>query len=503
MMSSQQFDHDKRIDVKAILAIVVKRKWLLLLPLVLVSAIAYGASYFLTPKFQSSTIIWIDKPHNVSRELVNIIGRESGQRLSSDDRRRQLQALQNEITSQTYLQQLIEDLALDSDPNLTHQATQIHEQNPSRSLKELKLHLLTKQLRKQIAVAYVGQDQIKMTVESTDPTLARDMVTRLTEILEREKAAYELEKILDNQSFADLQLQRTEMEYQAMLDSLTQAQTQLTRLRLPQNIGSVENRGEILSDMDKSTLEIADLEQDRDGLTNDLRLLGVDSKPLQFTDVLTGMRTEIDDLVVAFAAMMEKYAWNSQSVVNANIRLNDRIRLLEREVERVAGDQFMTYPENQRRLLSRYCSLSENIEVVNSVVSQLRLSLGRIDKRLEQLPQLQLEIDERDRRLIEARRYRDAFRSEESIVEILSERVKDRTKYKIIEAAQVPLSPVWPDRNKIIIMGILLGLIVGGGAVFLAEMLDKSFKDVDEVEELLDLPVLATIPKIDKLRIGG
>ena len=31
------------------------------------------------------------------------------------------------------------------------------------------------------------------------------------------------------------------------------------------------------------------------------------------------------------------------------------------------------------------------------------------------------------------------------------------------------------------------------------ENLDKSFKDVEAVEQLLDLPVLAAIPKIEKL----
>lgn len=42
-------------------------------------------------------------------------------------------------------------------------------------------------------------------------------------------------------------------------------------------------------------------------------------------------------------------------------------------------------------------------------------------------------------------------------------------------------------------------VVDGAAAVFLAEMLDNSFKRVEEVEQLLDLPVLATILRIDKL----
>ncbi|MFH1687181.1 MAG: hypothetical protein ABIE70_06615 [bacterium] len=501
-MPSTNSDSEKRIDVKLILAIALKRKWLLALPLVFVTAIAYGSSYFLTPIYESFSIIWIDKPHNVSSELISIIGREGGQRLSSDDRQRELQALQNEITSQTYLQALIQDLGLDNNPDLIRQAAQMREENPDRSLQELKLHLLMEQLRRRIAVAYVGQDQIKITVESGEPTLARDMVTRLTEILEREKTAYELEKILDNQTFADLQLQRTELEYQAMLDSLTGARAQLSKLQVPQSIASQENRREILADIENATQESTGLEHDRDAIMNDLRRFGLDNLRLHYTDTLVELRTEIDEQVGSYAAMMEQYAWSSQNVINVNIRLNDNVRLLERETERAVQSQYSSYPENQRQLLRRYFTVNENLDVVSSKVSQLRSSLDKIERRLDRLPALQAEIDELDRRLTEARRYRDAFRSEESTVEILSERAKDRTKYKIIEPARVPLVPVWPDHNRIIIMGMLLGLVIGGGAVFLAEMLDKSFKDVGDIEEALQLPVLATIPRIEKLRFN-
>ncbi len=84
------------------------------------------------------------------------------------------------------------------------------------------------------------------------------MVTRLAEILEQERTKYELERILDNQSFADLQLQKTEYYYQKAIDSLTAAQTRLTTLMLPENISSEKNRRDILSDIDKTDLEISD-----------------------------------------------------------------------------------------------------------------------------------------------------------------------------------------------------------------------------------------------------
>jgi tyrosine-protein kinase Etk/Wzc len=144
--------------------------------------------------------------------------------------------------------------------------------------------------------------------------------------------------------------------------------------------------------------------------------------------------------------------------------------------------------------------VKENIDILNSRVSQLQSSLRKIDERVNRLPRMQSEVDELARRVEDARKYRDAFKSEEATVGILSERIKDRTKYKVIEPARVPLEPVSPDKVKITVMGLMLGIVLGGATVLLVEILDNSFKRVDEVEELLGLKVLATIPKIEQLQ---
>lgn len=486
-------------DVREIAAIILRRKWLLILPLIVVTGLAWGSSYVLKPMYQSSTIIWIDRPSNVSRELISIVGVERTTRVTGEEQRRKLQALQNEITSQTYLFQLIRDLSLDNDPDITRRAARMREKNPELSLEQLKYQLLLDKLRKRISVAFVGTDQIRLSVESYDPIKARDMVKRLTAILEQERTKYELEKILDNQSFADLQLQKTEYYYQQVIDSLTVAQTRLTKLQLPENISSESNRRDILSGIDRTDLEISDYTDERDKLSTKLAELQLENSRIRYTDTVVELRTEIDGQVAMFAAMMEKYAWNEQNVINVSIRLNDNTKSLEQELARAVDEQFAFYPENHRQLLKRYFIVKEHLDILRSKRNQLQLSLGKIDERINRLPRLQAEIAELERRVEDARKYRDAFRSEEATVTILSERARDRTKYRIIEPARIPLTPFWPNRKKIMVLSIVLGLVLGGAAVFLAEMFDHSFKRVEDIQEVLQLPVLATIPRIERL----
>ena len=199
--------------------------------------------------------------------------------------------------------------------------------------------------------------------------------------------------------------------------------------------------------------------------------------------------------------MMEKFALNEQNVIDVNIRLNNNVRQMEQIIAQDVANQYGSYPANQQELLTRFFIVQENLDILVSKERRLRQPLDELDRRLVTVPKLESEIAELRNRVENARRYRDAFRSEEQTVGILSEKAKDRVKYKVIEPAQLALSHFWPDRRKIILIGFVLGVILGGCFVFLTELFDNSFKRVEDIEEALGVPVLATVPKIDRLKV--
>jgi len=66
---------------------------------------------------------------------------------------------------------------------------------------------------------------------------------------------------------------------------------------------------------------------------------------------------------------------------------------------------------------------------------------------------------------------------------------------EIIETAQPGLKPVRPNKTLNIILGVVIGLVVGVGLAFFIEYLDTSVKTIDDVERLLQSPVLGVIPQ--------
>ena len=68
---------------------------------------------------------------------------------------------------------------------------------------------------------------------------------------------------------------------------------------------------------------------------------------------------------------------------------------------------------------------------------------------------------------------------------------------RVIEEVELPENPVSPNKKMNIAIAFLLGLMVSGGLVFLLEYLDNTYKNKDQLEKELGIPVLGAIPDVD------
>ena len=68
---------------------------------------------------------------------------------------------------------------------------------------------------------------------------------------------------------------------------------------------------------------------------------------------------------------------------------------------------------------------------------------------------------------------------------------------KVLESVELPKNPVAPNKTMNIAIAFILGMMVGFGIVFLLEYLDNTYKNKEQLEKDLDIPVLGVIPMSD------
>jgi polysaccharide chain length determinant protein (PEP-CTERM system associated) len=69
--------------------------------------------------------------------------------------------------------------------------------------------------------------------------------------------------------------------------------------------------------------------------------------------------------------------------------------------------------------------------------------------------------------------------------------------FSILEPANFPLKPSFPNPMKLSFAGLAAGLALGAGLTFLLEMQDTSVRSDKDIETLIHLPVLAVVPAMD------
>ena len=132
-----------------------------------------------------------------------------------------------------------------------------------------------------------------------------------------------------------------------------------------------------------------------------------------------------------------------------------------------------------------------------ALVKQIQALEGRI----ERVPVHEQELHAILREVENQRRNYETLLSKKmtaSISESLEKRQKGE-RFRIIDPANLPEKPAKPDPVKVFVGGAVGGLALAGGLIWWGDFRNVPFRRPEEVEAVLGLPTLATIPFADSL----
>lgn len=114
------------------------------------------------------------------------------------------------------------------------------------------------------------------------------------------------------------------------------------------------------------------------------------------------------------------------------------------------------------------------------------------------MPGYRARIEQLNREIDASRTLRDQFKLSQEGTQI-SQALLMESKFRVVEPARLPLSPIWPNKRMIVLLGLMVGISLGAGAVIIAEFFDNSIKKIEDAESTLGFPVIGTMPRIEGL----
>jgi capsular exopolysaccharide synthesis family protein len=174
--------------------------------------------------------------------------------------------------------------------------------------------------------------------------------------------------------------------------------------------------------------------------------------------------------------LSERYGHKHPKMISAQAELRDATRRLKAEVIKAV---------NGARKEFELAVTQE--QQFRSMIKRQRKEMSAVGGKAFELKQLEQEV-EANRALYET--YLDRFKESDVADEY------DGANAKIIDRAIVPTTPFKPDRTRMVIIAVIIGLGVGILIAFVREHLSNTFKTKEGIEEKLGLPVIGVLPRI-------
>jgi polysaccharide chain length determinant protein (PEP-CTERM system associated) len=194
------------------------------------------------------------------------------------------------------------------------------------------------------------------------------------------------------------------------------------------------------------------------------------------------------------AGLRQRYSDKHPDVVQKKAELETLARQDDAPAPAVAAPPRAASGRAQQAL----ASLEEDIRGFKADEARLRGEIAAYAQRIENAPLRQRAVQEISRDYQATRDLYDSVRRryDQAQLESEAEAAREMPRFRIVDAAVVPLEPVAPNRMVLLVVAMIAALAVAAGAAALAERLDSSFHSADDVRAYTRVPVLASIPVI-------
>jgi succinoglycan biosynthesis transport protein ExoP len=188
-------------------------------------------------------------------------------------------------------------------------------------------------------------------------------------------------------------------------------------------------------------------------------------------------------------------------------RRDELYKLLETRAQSVVGLKGSANIANepnspiQQTLATQLFEAQTSLAVSQAQLESIRSAQAEVAKAFSQIPQIQQKYIEIQRQLaLDTSTYNKLT---EKLEELRISEAQEISSWRVLEPPLIPIRPSSPDIEKSLIIGALGGVVLGVLFALLLNRLDQRIREVEEVKEIIDIPLLASIPMTEVASLGA
>ncbi|MFQ5707204.1 MAG: GumC family protein [bacterium] len=493
---SLQLDGERKLfDWRTYWYILLRRKWLVILPTILVSLVGLYVALSIVPMYESSTTILVSRSKLLTRSVRSVIpGVSEPEEISTAKRY---------ILSSACLAQLINTLGLKREPELHKNAVKLSAQFPDLSIHEIEDMLFIDKVRKNISVITQGRDIIQISAKHKDPHIAYLFAKTLAQVFIDESQKRHLGGIRDVREFSEEQLAIYKDKLHVSEEKLKQFKQNILRNQIDDLESGQASLNRLKTDVAAMNVSIEDKKGQLASLKSTLSPLHVPRKIITNSKI-SRLKRDLFSKVDELMDILKRFTWQDLRVIALNKNINKYRDLIGEEVTRYVTANFGDKNVNFRNALVTWNMISLELDVLNYEKNSLSAIVKKVEKSLTKGPSFEMQLDRLQQEVEQNRQIYLNFLKQSRGTQIEEEIQRKDAEFKlqIIEKAKKPLYPTGKSRKLVLAMFMFAGLGLGAGVVYLLEYLDQSVKDLDEFEKSFKLPVWGVLPDLKELNVS-
>ena len=465
-----------------IIAILWRRKWLLIIPAFVLFAISVAVALTRPPIYQSKATILIEEP-NVSGEFLEPI--TAGY---ADQR---VQVISQQVLSRQNLILLIEKFDLYSDVEDSGQLAAA-----AASLREsIQVEFISAEVndprmagRRQATIAFV------LSFNHEDPQTAQKVTAELVSL-------YLAQNLKDRQEKASETAGFLAREADKLAQKIDELETKLAAFK-SQHTGSLPDQISLTQQaMYRIELQLLELRQEIQA--QEERRVFLEA---QLTQVSPYASITLDDgTVLRPEERMKKLEAEYSELSYIYGPRHPRMIEISTELESLRSRIGGTGEGTEKPSNPVYIQLQADLKAVNANLGALRSQRADLSSRFDGLQSQSLKAPDIEREfLLITRNYDNAQAEYRAVREKLAEAERRESletdsqneHFSVIEPPEVPLRPISPNRKMLVLIGFMISAVGGLGAAAVAEVLDQSVSSPRHLAAIAGTAPLVVIPEI-------